>query len=61
MLPSEMIVLPMLYYVIHPFSHECLDSSRPLIEITFQKSKEQLLYEKNWGCEAEGGADKWCM
>lgn len=45
-----MITLQMLCDVIHAFSHlvmpECLDTSRPFIEITFQKSKEQFSYDK---------------
>lgn len=40
------MILPMLRYVIHAFSHlllpKSLDSSLPLIAVTFQKTKEQL-------------------
>lgn len=54
----------MFYYVIHAFSHllmpEGLDSGWPFIEIRFQKSKEQLLNEKQ-NKTMEGGADKWCV
>ena len=53
------MILPMLCYVIHAFSHlllpKSLDSSLPLIAIAFQKTKEQLSPLKKKKKKSEGG------